>query len=256
MHKKILIQALLLSLTATALATMAKADPGTITSTQTLPGTVDLTLEGTTDWAHYGAGGSNTTTSALYDHKNPSFVISDTSIVDTGTKNSASGYPTTFSWTIGSPDAINTGTTAFEFDDTGSGPNSGVVGSGLSFTAFFSVAGTGTLNVYADTFDEVGKLTVTDSDTNFSTALESGGPAEFFVPFTVTAGDTLTASFTADSIYNPTTLGGNVGLAAADIGTFTPTETNVPEPGTVSLLLLGVGGMFLIQRRLAKSRLS
>lgn len=96
---------------------------GTLTGTfGATPASVNLTTEGTVDWAHWGRSGA-----LVFNHKANTSLISDILTIGNGPRSWFSDCPTAFSWTDGTPTTSVTNTT------TGTVTN-GVVGNGLEIT--------------------------------------------------------------------------------------------------------------------------
>jgi hypothetical protein len=114
-------------------------------------GNVNLTTEGTLDWAHWGQ-----TTASTFDHKSPIVsLISDVTPVSGSVKQQITGSPTTFTWSDGTPNATV----------TNSGNELGTFAFGHGFT--FTVPADTTprvLRVYVGVNNVRGQLTARLSD--------------------------------------------------------------------------------------------
>jgi hypothetical protein len=82
------------------------------------PVNLNLTIEGTLDWAHWGNGGAQ-----VFDHKNGvTQQISNYTVIGTNPVQSLSNNPTSFSWTDGTPNPSATNvTTGVDVNDLGNG---------------------------------------------------------------------------------------------------------------------------------------
>lgn len=87
--------------TNTANTTTLVATGGVAGRINNTTGDVNLTSEGTLDWAHWGQ-----TTASTFDHKSPVVsLISDVTPISGSTKVQMGGSPTTFTWSDGTPNA-------------------------------------------------------------------------------------------------------------------------------------------------------
>ncbi|MCX7748345.1 MAG: PA14 domain-containing protein [Clostridia bacterium] len=179
------------------------------------PGSVNLTLEGTEDWAHWGLIDENSFT-----HKNGvAQKISDSSTVLAGPKSHAAGSTTKFTWTDGNPSANNV--------DIAAGIYASGVGNGLEFTI---PAGTQqkTLNVYLGATDIRGKIEAILSDgsaSDYVAYIDNNGTTYKKISLTFKAqnpGETLRVKFTIDTMHD---INGRAILQAASLAS--PVVTKV-----------------------------
>lgn len=175
------------------------------------PASVNLTTEGTADWAHWGRFASD-----AFNHKaGVTQQISNFTRLNAAGNNWLNDNPTTFTWTDGSPtggaDATPTGVWI-----------GGVVGGGFEFTV---PAGTveKTLKVYVGLWCAQGKLEAflsdgsavayADSSLSSNTGTKNG---VYTINFkAASAGQTLTVRYTILNIFNPPN--GNITLEAATL---------------------------------------
>ena len=227
-----------------ALAQQASAGSVTVSAQQALPGTINLTVEGTLDWAHWGLDGSgDPSTTWAFNHKNGANLISDVTVID----GDATGplevrvfneYPDALSWSDGTPTASEGGTTDYlnsEYSDAD-------LGDGFRFTVP-AVAGNRTLRVYVGSWRAEGTLTATLSGGDSASGSWVNRTAgNLFGYFTVDFSDAGGETLTVDWIVTSNGEIGNIKLAAATLVT-------IPEPSTFVLATLGVIGLMGIRRR-------
>ena len=186
---------------------------GTLTGrmfTSPPPSTVNLTTQGTLDWAHWGNGGP-----AVFDHKNNvSQQISNFSVIGTNSVQWLADNPTAFTWTDGTPNSIALAvTTGVHVND---------LGNGFQFTV---PADTDlkTLRVYVGVWMARGKLEASLSDGSATTFVDNhlvnqSGTTNgvYTIAFrAASAGQTLTIKYTVESNYF--TPFGNVTLESATL---------------------------------------
>lgn len=146
---------------------------------------INLTTEGTTDWAHWGMGGTT-----AYDHRNGVTAISN---LAASPATGITGAPLTASWSNGTPNG------------SASQTNTGVAvhqGSTMTFTVPAGIAPQ-TLRVYAGVQESSARLdlTLSDSSATAPAQTESSSNATTNVQYTIvynaaSDGQTLTISWT------------------------------------------------------------
>jgi hypothetical protein len=177
---------------------------------------VNLTTQGTTDWAYWGL---NSTTS--FDHKaGVTQKISNFSVVTGQVGMVFGGFtPLFFNWTDGTPDTATTGTDNAVF----------IKGLGIGFQLTVPAdTSTHTLNLYVETFNTQGKFTAHISDASspdiVDTSLSSTGsnPGAYKISFRAgSVGQTLTLTFLFNDMTGPRCQEGGehcaIGLQAATL---------------------------------------
>jgi Ig-like domain from next to BRCA1 gene len=180
---------------------------------QTAP--VNLTSEGTLDWAHWGLNGAPS-----FDHKaGVTQQISDYSMIGSAAAGSFGDLAYAHSWTDGAPTTSATATTGVYV--------SGAAGNGFRITAPADTT-TRTLKLYVGAWDAQGQLQVQLSDGSAATytdtlASSSSGTTNYVYAISykaASAGQTVTVSYTILNNYNGTL--GNVTLQAATLMAGTP----------------------------------
>jgi Bacterial Ig domain/IPT/TIG domain len=186
---------------------------GTLTGrmlTSPPPSTINLTSQGTLDWAHWGNGGP-----AVFNHKNNvSQQISNFSVIGTNPVQWLADNPTAFTWSDGTPTTNAIGvTTGVHVND---------LGNGFQFTV---PADTNlkTLRVYVGVWMARGRLEASLSDESATTFVDThlvnqNGTTNgvYTIAFSAaSAGQTLTIKYTVQSNYF--TPFGNVALEAATL---------------------------------------
>jgi len=127
-------------------------------SVATVPGSVNLATEGTTDWAHWGLSSSTSNSDHSMDHKSGVNQISDFTVISNGTIAQVPNFGATDSWSGGTPTATSSGTTTSAKAYIPWSYNTG-----FSITAPADTT-TRTLKVYVGVYDSDGQLTATLSD--------------------------------------------------------------------------------------------
>ena len=175
----------------------------------TQPNMVNLTAEGSVDWAHWGNGGPT-----AFDHKSGvTQLISNFTNVGTGQVFGFSNNPTGFSWTDGTPGASAT--------DVHTGVFLIGVGNGFQFTV---PADTNlkTVRIHLGLWMARGRFEASLSDGSAPTYVDNslsnnGGTSNgvYTISFaSASAGQTLTIKYTTEFQYN---VSGNVTLASASL---------------------------------------
>ncbi|MEO8370734.1 MAG: hypothetical protein ABI806_16235, partial [Candidatus Solibacter sp.] len=205
----------------TLTATLSGSSPVSTTLTLTAPGgggslagsisapstVVNLTAEGTADWAHWGLA-----TAASFDHKSgASQQISNFAVVGGGAVNRYANNPGSFTWTDGTPTASVTG--------TATGIYIAGQGQGFRLTAPADTS-VRTLKVYVGLWRSQGRMVAqlsdgsaavyTDTSLNNSTGTSIG--VYTFTYRAASAGQTLAVTYTQN-----TATAGNVTLQAATL---------------------------------------
>jgi hypothetical protein len=131
---------------------------------------VDLSAEGTLDWAHWGR------TVITFDHKNnvTQQISTYTEILNPGGPFNQNDAPVAYSWIDGTPDAAETDTTTGIFFSMSS-TTGGDLGKGYSLTVSADTS-TKTLKLYLGGQQGEGKLTASLDD-------GSAAPAELLIPY-------------------------------------------------------------------------
>ncbi len=197
------------------------------------PTNVNLTAEGTADWAHWGLDSAG-----AFNRKNAApQQISNFTQIGTGTILRYTNNPNGYTWTDGAPSGTATNT-----------PNAVyVIGANNGFQITVpSDTNQRTLKMYVGLWSAGGTMEVTSSDgsstTFVDTSLSNPGATSNRV-YTVTyqgtsSGQTLTVKWTANTVFN---VNGNVTLQAASLVQAPPSGSNsisgkvlfgVPNPGT------------------------
>jgi len=184
---------------------------GTLSGSFALPpATVDLTAEGTSDWAHWGRASANS-----FDHKTgvPQLISNFTEIGTNDVQRYSDNY-TAFSWTDGTPTASNNGTTTGVFIHG--------MTNGFSITAPAD-ATVRTLKVYVGLNAAQGNFQAYLSDFS-APAYTAASPGSIFgnayAVYTLnyaaaSAGQTLIINYAAKTLYDANF--GNVTLQAASL---------------------------------------
>jgi Bacterial Ig domain/IPT/TIG domain/Bacterial TSP3 repeat len=121
---------------------------------------VNLTTQGTLDWAHWGDGGPQ-----VFEHKaGVTQQISNFTRVGTSTTSWLADNPTTFSWTNGTPDAAATNSQYGVYTNS--------VGNGFEFSVPADTS-TRTLRVYTGLWSAQGRLEATLSDGSAPTFVDT-----------------------------------------------------------------------------------
>ena len=188
-------------------ATATPTPPVLTGSVAPTPATVNLTSEGTLDWAHWGLTGAGD-----FDHKaTGNGMISNASVIGAIGPFQYGSYPISYSWTDGTPtaSALNTTTGIYMFGKS----------NGFTLTV---PAGREehTLLIYVSVFDAQGQLTASLSDhssPDYSDTSLVNSSANTYGVYTLTYraasdGQTLTITFTCA---NPFNIFGNVSLQSA-----------------------------------------
>lgn len=194
-------------------------------SSSTPSGVQNLTLLGTSDWAHWGLYSSTS-----FDHKaTGASQISNYTVVngDPGSAAAFSGVPAGFSWTDGTPDGAISDTTSGVY----------ISGAGKGFRISLPADTTArTVTLYAGVFATTGKMVAHLSDGSApdytDTSFSSGSSAQRAYTFTYeasTPGQTLTLTFTNAGS------GGNVNLQSAALANLTQDFTITQSPLTSSI---------------------
>ena len=206
--------------------------PLSISDPQPMPGDIDLTSEGTTDWAHWGLDDADS-----FNHKEVGGsavgLISDVAYVGEGTDTvwRPSDHPNDFSWSDGTPTTSAT-TTNYIMSDWAD-PDAG---EGFSFTVPAS-ANPRTLNVYVGAFNTTGELSATLSGgLSQSKTLPLPGTGNnrygYYTVDFIGAGQTLTIDWLTTSASG----GPGVKLAAATLQTI---PEPIPEPSSLAIFAGG-----------------
>ncbi len=148
---------------------------------------INLSTEGTTDWAHWGLNSGSS-----FDHKVGSTAISN---LAAGPAGNFSGAPLTSTWNNGTPDATANMTSTGVYVNQ---PNS------MVFTAPADRASY-TLNIYVGTQDCTGTMTIALSD-------GSAGP------YTRTVASSGTTNYKFSAVYNAATDGNKLTVTWTDVG--------------------------------------
>ncbi len=182
--------------------------------------TVNLSQEGTLDWAHWGGQ----YTAASFDHKaSVAQQISNYSVIGSGVVNAYGNHNYGFSWTDGTPTPSATATTTGVYV-TG-------LGNGYRITVPADTT-TRTLKLYTGVYYAQGKLDARLSDSSspayIDTSLNNNAGVSNGV-YTLayhaaSAGQTLTVTFTMQSDY-----GGNVAMQAATLSGSGGTSLTAPS---------------------------
>jgi hypothetical protein len=180
------------------------------------PGNVNLTTEGTLDWAHWGNGGTQ-----VFDHRNGvTQQISNYTVLGTNPVQSLSDNPTSFSWTDGTPNPSATNvTTGVHVND---------LGNGFQFT-LPADTNVKTLRIYVGVWRARGRFEASLSDGSASTFIDTSltndsatSNGVYTIGFSAaSAGQTLTIKYTVQANYYAPS--GNVTLESA-------TLTSGPDP--------------------------
>lgn len=175
---------------------------------QVPPSNTDLTAQGSLDWIEWGFNG----VSAV--RKSGGTILSDYTVVAGTAMQATTGYPTTFTWSDGTPTASGSTTASVYVNGAGDG---------FSFTAAAVPTELRTLRVYLGAYKSGTKLVAHLGDGSVadysSTALTASGntPAEavYLIQYRSSAATTLTITFTASGSGG----GGSnvVGIAAATV---------------------------------------
>ena len=203
--------------------TIVNDDPGSLAGSSAAPAAnVDLTLEGSADWAHWGLD-----LPTSFNHKDViTQQINNYTLVGSGTADRYTNNPNSFSWSDGTPTVSAT--------DTITGLFVGGAGSGFQITVPADLT-TRTLRVYVGVFSANGRFEASLSDGSApafvdTSVMDLAGTTN--VVYTLTydagsAGQMLTVRWTADAL---NTAFGNVTLQAATLieGLPTPTPTATP----------------------------
>jgi hypothetical protein len=212
-----------------------------VSSTVATP--VDLTAQGTLDWAYWAPTGSGLTPPvAPTNEKLASTIISSMSNVGGTTLRGSASSTTTerYSWTDGTSPVSGTNASLAGLifnSDLGSSAN----GKGLAFTIAGDPAVTRVVTLYLGAFAATGNLTVslpgaapiTDSTQVFANSSPKQMQVYTLHFQTDSLADTLLVQWTASSITDVTN--GHVGAQAVTVG--------VPEPGSIGVAALGLVGM-------------
>ena len=179
------------------------------------PSNVNLTSEGSLDWAHWGNGGAQ-----VFDHKNGiTQQISNYTLIGTNPAQSLVDNPTSFSWTDGTPNPSATNvTTGLHVNGLGNGFQ-------LTLPADTNVK---TLRIYVGVWKARGRLEASLSDGSTPAFIDTSVSNEtgtsngiYTIGFgAASAGQTLTIKYTVQANYHPF---GNVTLESA-------TLTSGPDP--------------------------
>ncbi len=204
--------------TATATATPGA---GTLSGSRaTIPTNVNLSTEGTADWAHWGL-----TTPSTFNHKSGvTQQISNLTAIGNGSIERYTNNSNLYSWTGGTPTASTTNTATGDY----------VIGlnNGFQITAPASTT-TRTLKVYVGLYTAGGKLEarLSDSsapvyvDTSLSNSSSTTNAVYTLTYKAASANQTLTVKWTVNTSF---TQWGNVTLQAATLVVNTGTPTNTP----------------------------
>ncbi len=190
--------------------TITVASTPVLTGSVTTPaGPVNLTAQGTADWAHWGLSSATS-----FNHKNAPQQISNFTNIGSGTVNRYAGDPFGFSWTNGTPTLSAT---------TTSGVWRSGVGRGFQLTMPADTSNR-TLKLYVSTSSAQGKLEVSLSDGSapayIDTSLTHGGSgANTHGVYTInyraaSSGQTLTVKWT---VLTASASFGNVTMQAATL---------------------------------------
>ena len=199
-----------------ALAQQASAGSVSVSPSASMPATINLTAEGTLDWAHWGLSGSSGQSETwAFNHKDGADLISDLTIIEIDGKAEVRAYSdmgSSLSWSDGTPTALEAGTHYYLNTDW----RDADVGDGFSFTVP-AVAANRTLRVYVGSYLAQGTLTATlsggSSDSgNWVNATEGNLFGYFEVNFSG-AGETLTVTWELKSGGEPN----NIKLAGATL---------------------------------------
>ncbi|MFN0277202.1 MAG: peptidoglycan DD-metalloendopeptidase family protein [Pyrinomonadaceae bacterium] len=213
-----------LNIQSATLTTSALGQGSLSGSRAAIPANVNLSAEGTADWAHWGL-----TTENSFNHKNGvTQQISNRSVLGSGSVERYTGNPNFYSWSGGTPTASASNT------DTGIY----VIGlnNGFQVTAPANTTPR-TLKMYLGLYAATGRFEASLSDgsdlTYIDTSLSNSGSSSNAV-YTLnyraaSAGQTLTIRWTANTIFNQfgnvTLQGATLVVNPASTPTFTPTNT-------------------------------
>ncbi len=186
------------------------------------PGSINLTTEGTLDWAHWGNGGAK-----VFDHKTGvTQQISDATLIGTSAASWFADYATLFNWTDGTPNATGTNNKTGIFVSS--------IGNGFEITVPADTTYR-TVRLFTGFWNSQTKLEAALSDgsapafvnTSFGgTNLQDGIYAISYRA--ASAGQTLRLRYTILTDYIPPF--GNIRLAAVTLSTGTPPSVNLTSP--------------------------
>ncbi len=184
------------------------------------PTTVDLTAEGTLDWAHWGL-----TSASSFDHKaGVSSQISNLTVLGPAAAQRQLQSPTTYSWTGGTPTASATSTATGVY----------LMGTGAGFQITLPADTTKrTLKLFVGVWDAQGKLEASLSDGSATAIIDStltNQTATSNGVYTLnyqagSAGQTVTVKWTAQAVFNAY---GNVTLQAGSLSAGASTSNQAP----------------------------
>jgi hypothetical protein len=200
------------AVTASAAQAFALSSSGSLSGRMLTPVTprgVDLTAEGTADWAHWGLGGA-----AAFDRKAGAQQISNYSRIGASATSWLNDNLTNFSWSDGTPTGV--------IANTQSGIYTSAAGNGFELTVPVD-ANLKTLKLYVGLFYAQGRLEATLSDASAPAFVDTSfsnnggtGNAVYVISFNAaSAGQTLRIKYTVQSDYFAPN--GNVTLEAATL---------------------------------------
>jgi hypothetical protein len=209
----------------------------------TSPANVNLTAEGTIDWAiwDYQSGTTGTTGAPSNKKVGGSAVSGVTALLGTPRGITGTATPPTYTYADGTSPVAATAAAIGGITDT----SINVLGSGFKLNVTGNALLPETVRVYVDVFNAVGTMTATlNGATTYSNSSISSNATRIGGVYTFTfqpnvSTDTLQLNYSISTLNT----GGssNVSLQAATVG--------VPEPA--SLGLVGAAGMLLLRRRRA-----
>ena len=217
----------------TPVNTTTLAATGSITSSfQNTSGDVDLTAEGSIDWAHWGEVDAST-----YDHKaGVTSLISDLTPLPGSPRNRITNSPTTFSWSNGTPDVSG-----------GNSPNAVstiALGHGFTFTVPADTTAR-VLRVYVGVNNMRARFTARLSDGSAADIVDStffnGGASDgaFLMVYKAgSAGQTMTVTW-SEVGPDGDQAGGTINIKAATLQTLPPPPTGVTNNLTAAALVTG-----------------